>query len=79
MFDPTNVRTRLSRCPAHAATPLHRLSINGQVLWIKNESERMGLGSFKALGGHMLFLGWLRKMGRMPRSSQPAQEITGYQ
>jgi diaminopropionate ammonia-lyase len=63
MFDPTNVRTRLSRCPAHAATPLHRLSINGQVLWIKNESERMGLGSFKALGGAYALLRLVEENG----------------
>ena len=46
----------LARCPAHAPTPLReapglaaRLGLDQ--LWIKDESPRMGLGSFKALGG----------------------------
>jgi diaminopropionate ammonia-lyase len=46
----------LASCPAHAPTPLLEapelaceLGIAG--LWIKDESARMGLGSFKALGG----------------------------
>ncbi|WP_415922190.1 pyridoxal-phosphate dependent enzyme [Tateyamaria sp. SN6-1] len=50
-FDPTPVRHRLSRCPVHAATPLHHHEIQGRALWIKDERGRMGLGSFKALGG----------------------------
>jgi diaminopropionate ammonia-lyase len=46
----------LAACPAYAPTPLVRLPGLarhlgvGQIL-VKNESKRMGLGSFKALGG----------------------------
>jgi len=50
------VRTMLAACPAHAETPLldrgdlaEALGIG--VLRIKDERQRMGLGSFKALGG----------------------------
>lgn len=49
------VAALLSRCPAHAETPLveaaglARLAGVGG-LWIKDERGRMGLGSFKALG-----------------------------
>ena len=62
-LDPTPVRTRLSRCPVHSATPLHRLSINGQALWVKDESKRMGLGSFKALGGAYALLRLVEENG----------------
>jgi len=40
----------LARCPAYAATPLVRLP-GDRTVWLKDESARMGLGSFKALGG----------------------------
>ena len=49
------VKKLLSLCPKAAETPLvesvklsHELGI--QILWIKDERDRMGLGSFKALG-----------------------------
>jgi len=51
LFDPTPVQARLSRCPVHAVTPLRRVTVRGTPLWVKDESARMGLGSFKALGG----------------------------
>ncbi|MEL7544880.1 MAG: pyridoxal-phosphate dependent enzyme, partial [Pseudomonadota bacterium] len=46
----------LAACPRHATTPLHDLpemaAAQGiATLWVKDESARMGLGSFKALGG----------------------------
>jgi diaminopropionate ammonia-lyase len=46
----------LQACPMHKATPLHRLSalsaqLGLQQLHVKDESQRLGLGSFKALGG----------------------------
>ena len=46
----------LERCPAYAPTPLRDVSalaaeVGVARLWIKDESERMRLGSFKALGG----------------------------
>lgn len=40
----------LARCPAAAATPLHRVTELGPELFVKDERARMGLGSFKALG-----------------------------
>lgn len=53
--DPAFVLALLERCPATAATPLRKMSeLAGELgvgsLWIKDESDRMGLGSFKALG-----------------------------
>jgi diaminopropionate ammonia-lyase len=46
----------ICQCPAYAPTALLENKgladiANVSRLWIKNESERMGLGSFKALGG----------------------------
>ena len=48
--------TLLAHCPRHAATPLVAapgLAAAAGVaeVWLKDESARMGLGSFKALGG----------------------------
>ena len=45
----------LSRCPAHAPTPLHEMptlaaAVGVARLSLKDERQRMGLGSFKALG-----------------------------
>jgi diaminopropionate ammonia-lyase len=45
----------LSRCPAHAPTPLHDMPALAAAfgvarLSLKDERQRMGLGSFKALG-----------------------------
>jgi len=53
--DPTAVARLLSLCPAHDATPLLDLPELAKVagvgqLLVKDERERMGLGSFKALG-----------------------------
>ena len=53
--DPAPVSALLARCPKHAPTPLHDApelasACGVAVLNIKDESERMGLGSFKALG-----------------------------
>ncbi|TRD14086.1 diaminopropionate ammonia-lyase [Palleronia caenipelagi] len=53
---PDRPLTLLGSCPAYTATPLterpdlaHQTGI--ERLWIKDETQRMGLGSFKALGG----------------------------
>ena len=48
--DADAVRDLLARCPAAAETPLCHVDGFGVDLWIKDERERMGLGSFKALG-----------------------------
>lgn len=55
LADATDVARLLQRCPAHAPTPLRRMPalaarLGVAQLWLKDERERMGLGSFKALG-----------------------------
>jgi diaminopropionate ammonia-lyase len=55
LADERGVASLLSRCPAHAPTPLHRMTdlaaqFGISQLWLKDERGRMGLGSFKALG-----------------------------
>ena len=55
------VMSLLKQCPVYAPTPLTPLSVlAGELgiasLWAKNESLRMGLGSFKALGGSYAIL-----------------------
>ena len=51
IFDTASARMWVSACPAYAATPLSFAEIGGRRIWLKDESRRMGLGSFKALGG----------------------------
>lgn len=53
---PIRVRQLLNLCPRHRATPLRRLDSLALKLGVgsvfaKDEGERLGLGSFKALGG----------------------------
>ncbi len=53
--DPSKVIDLLARCPAYGVTPLVDLSemardLEVDHIWIKDERDRMGLGSFKALG-----------------------------
>lgn len=53
--DATPVQRLLTHCPAAEVTPLLDLpdlaeSLGVEHLWIKDERDRMGLGSFKALG-----------------------------
>lgn len=53
--NPSAVARLLALCPAHAPTPLIALpelanALGISRLWLKDERERMGLGSFKALG-----------------------------
>lgn len=55
LTDATAVAQLLELCPAHSETPLHdspKLAKLAGVnsFWIKDERERMALGSFKALG-----------------------------
>ena len=40
----------LTRCPAANETPMLRIDGLGAQVWAKDERQRMGLGSFKALG-----------------------------
>jgi diaminopropionate ammonia-lyase len=51
----TGVASLLALCPAHRETPLRAAPDLARIarvaeVWIKDERERMGLGSFKALG-----------------------------
>ena len=53
--DASHVAALLANCPRHAETPLiNAQGLAGRVgvasVWVKDERERMGLGSFKALG-----------------------------
>lgn len=53
--DPAGPASLLAHCPAAAVTPLHDLPGLAERLgvgcaWLKDETARMGLGSFKALG-----------------------------
>ncbi len=51
MFNFEKPKALLESCPVYKATPMQEAFVNKQKLIIKDESERMGLGSFKALGG----------------------------
>lgn len=51
VLDPALPLSRLADCPAYAPTPLRRLRLDGREVLAKDESARMGLGAFKALGG----------------------------
>ena len=50
--DVNKVSSLLKKCPIASETPLLELSdfLPQGNLWVKDERERMGLGSFKALG-----------------------------
>ena len=50
--DIDKVSTLLKKCPIASETPLLELAnfLPQGNLWVKDERERMGLGSFKALG-----------------------------
>ena len=52
-FQPDDERAwqMLQACPAYRATPLLCMNDDGIGVWVKDESQRLGLGSFKALGG----------------------------
>ena len=55
------VMTMLAQCPVYAETTMHDMSamateLGTAKLWVKDESTRMGLGSFKALGGSYAIL-----------------------
>lgn len=62
--DPSRPLELLAACPAHRETPLRQLQNLGLgTLLAKDESARMGLGSFKALAG--LHQGTLSDYGRL--------------
>lgn len=51
MFNYDNPVKLLNLCPAYQATPMREVVYHNRKIIIKDESERMSLGSFKALGG----------------------------
>ena len=51
MFDYQKAKTLLAACPLYKETVIRTIFFNKQEILIKDESTRMGLGSFKALGG----------------------------
>ncbi|MCY3687757.1 MAG: pyridoxal-phosphate dependent enzyme [Gammaproteobacteria bacterium] len=54
IFDCAGAREWVSACPEYAPSPLSLVSpaeFEGRRVWLKDESRRMNLGSFKALGG----------------------------
>lgn len=50
-LDPAHPVAMLARCPAYIPSPLTKTTLRGDPLWIKDETARMGLGAFKAMGG----------------------------
>lgn len=85
--DPTTPARWLAHCPAHAATPLRSLDRLARAegwasLHAKDESQRMGLGSFKALGGAYAVLCLVEErlrdaLGREPDADEIAQAKDG--
>lgn len=51
VLDPSGPLSLLAACPAYQVSPLTLSEIDSVQLWIKDETHRMGLGAFKALGG----------------------------
>ncbi len=49
--DPARPLAMLKSCPVYQPSPLHLLAGNCGTIFVKDERQRMGLGSFKALGG----------------------------
>jgi diaminopropionate ammonia-lyase len=74
------VQRLLALCPVHRTTPLHSLPALAQRLrvaevFVKDESTRLGLGSFKALGGTYAVLRLVLEhaSGRLHRSVLPRE------
>lgn len=73
--EPRDVLALLERCPVAKKTPLRRMpelarGLEVGELWLKDESERMGLGSFKALGAAYAIARLAAQ--RMDRPGKPA-------
>ncbi|MGN8157268.1 diaminopropionate ammonia-lyase [Salinisphaera sp. SWV1] len=78
--DPGAALRLLAECPAYHQTPLHELaSLAVEADWsglmVKDETQRMGLGSFKALGGayavaQLVAEAVENKTGRVPAPSE---------
>ena len=51
LLDSARPLALLAACPAYRASPLVRVADGDRTLMVKDETGRMGLGAFKALGG----------------------------
>ncbi|WP_037299784.1 diaminopropionate ammonia-lyase [Rubritepida flocculans] len=76
-------RAEITAWPGYAPTPLHRLEMPGVAgLWWKDESQRFGLRSFKALGGayavQKLLAQELARRGTAPHADAAALESGRY-
>lgn len=76
-------RAEIAAWPGYAPTPLHRLDMPGIAgLWWKDESQRFGLRSFKALGGayavQKLLAQELARRGVAPNAGAAALESGRY-
>lgn len=80
--DPSDALALLAACPVHAPTPLLSLpslaaSHGWAALDVKDETGRMGLGSFKALGGAYAVADLVRAQLRRTLGREPApRELT---
>ena len=82
--DPSSVLELLKVCPAYQATPIgYSAKLANQYDWqslmIKDETNRMGLGSFKALGGvyavaQLLSESYYQSYGRYPLAEELIEE-----
>jgi diaminopropionate ammonia-lyase len=73
-LDPDKPVALLKACPAYQPSPLSRLEMAGQSLWMKDETGRMGLGAFKALGGVYAVAQLIA--ARMDRSLTPEEFVS---
>ncbi|MFK7893100.1 MAG: pyridoxal-phosphate dependent enzyme [Granulosicoccus sp.] len=60
----------LGACPAYQISPLEARDFHGRLVFIKDETNRMGLGAFKALGGVYAVAKLIE--ARIGRSLEPA-------
>lgn len=51
LLDPGRPLNLLKACPAYVASPLTQTDLSGRRFFIKDETHRMNLGAFKAMGG----------------------------
>ena len=50
-LDPAKPLAMLQSCPAYQPSPLSVHKVGTHDVWVKDETQRMGLGAFKAMGG----------------------------
>lgn len=51
LLDPSKPQAMLLACPAYRESPMQVVVVDGCAITVKDETDRMGLGAFKALGG----------------------------